>query len=252
MEKEKELEIDIVAILYAMRNKVIYIILSALLFATLAGCVTEFLTEPKYTTSCTMYVFSNTDRVSTDSNISGSELDASQRLVNTYIEVLKSDTVLEKVAAELGIEAKPAQIRGLISCSPVEDTEIFRVSVTSTSKELSASIANTIAQVAPEEIIRVVKAGGVEVIDYAKVPENPSSSSLQKNVIIGGGLGFVLAFALFFVLAMFDTTVTSEKDIERDFPDIPILGTVPRLIPGAKNPNAVTQSDFNAAMKGEN
>lgn len=251
MEKEKELEIDIVAILYAMRNKVVYIILSALIFATLAGCVTEFLMKPKYTTSCTMYVYSNTDRVSTDSNISGGELDASQRLVNTYIEVLKSNTVLEKVASELGIDAKPSQLKGLINCSQVEETEIFRVSVTTGDAQMSANIANAIAQVAPEEIVRVVKAGGVEVIDYAKVPDKPSSSSLQKNIVIGGGLGFILAFALFFVFAMFDTTITSEKDIERDFADIPILGTVPRLISGAKNPNAVTQSDFNAAMKGD-
>lgn len=255
MEKEKEIEIDIVGILYALRSKLVYIILTTLILATLSGCITEFFIKPQYTTSCTMYVYSNTDRVSTDSSIGSGELDASQQLVNTYIEVLKSDTVLEKVIEELKLSSSPAQLRAHINCSQVEETEIFRVSVTTGSAKDSANIANAIAQVAPEEIVRVVKAGGVEVIDYAKVPSKPSSPNLQRNIILGAGLGFIASFAIFFLFAMFDTTIASEKDIEREFGDIPILGTIPRLIPGEKDPNVAKKTESfnagNATAKGD-
>lgn len=229
MENEKEIEIDIFKIFNAIKEKIIYIILTALILATVAGCFTTFLITPKYSTSCTMYVYSNSDRVSTNSSINVNELDASKQLVNTYIVILKSDNVLGKVIEELDLDMTPGQLSKLISCTQIEDTEVFRVSVTTTDPVLSANIANAVAQVAPEEIVRVVKAGGVEVVDYAKVPENPSSPSLVKNVILGGGLGFVLSFALFFVLALFDTTIVDEKDITAEF-DIPILGTVPHIL----------------------
>lgn len=248
-EKEREIEIDLVGILYALRSKIVYIILSTLILATLAGCITEFFIKPKYTTSCTMYVYSNTDRVSSDSSISGTELDASQQLVNTYIVVLESDTVLEKVIEELNLNATPAQLGALINCEQIDETEVFRVSVTSKDAKLSANIANAIAQVAPEEIVRVVKAGGVEVIDYAKVPTVPSSPNLRANIVLGAAIGFIVSFAVFFLLAMFDTTISSEKDIQNDFENIPILGSVPRLIPGAKDPNAAKGSEYFSANK---
>lgn len=253
-EKEREIEIDLVGILYALRSKIIYIILSTLILATLAGCITEFFIKPQYTTSCTMYVYSNTDRISSDSSISGNELEASQQLVNTYIVVLESDTVLEKVIEELNLNATAAQIRQLISCEQIDETEVFRVSVTSKDAKMAANIANAIAQVAPEEIIRVVKAGGVEVVDYAKVPTAPSSPNLKANIVLGAAIGFIVSFAVFFLLAMFDTTISSEKDIQTEFENIPILGSVPRLIPGAKDPNAAKGAEYfntSKAAKGE-
>ncbi len=241
MDNEKEIEIDIISILYQIKAKLVYIILTTLVFATVAGCITEFFIEPKYTTSCTMYVYSNTDRVAADSSIGKGELDASKQLVNTYLVILKSDNVLEKVIAELKLDAVPDQIRGLIHCEQLDETEVFKVSVESPDPVLSANIANAIAQVAPEEIVRVVKAGGVEVVDYAKVPGAPSSPNLVKNIVIGAGIGFILSFVLFFILSMFNTTITNEKDL-KDF-EIPVLGTVPRLVPGDMSPNATKKGE---------
>lgn len=216
-----------------MRKRVVYIVLATVVLAVLSGCVTHFFISPKYSASCTMYVYSNTDRVSTDSSIGTSEIAASKQLVKTYIFVLNSDRVLEKVIEELNLDTTASDLKDMISCSQIEETEIFSVTVTSTDAVLSANVANAIAQVVPEEIVRVVKAGGVEVIDYAKVPSYASSPDLKRNVLIGAMLGFVISFAIFFIYEMFDTTITSEKDIERDF-EIPMLGTIPRLIPSSE------------------
>lgn len=123
---------------------------------------------------------------------------------------------------------------------------------------MAAKIANSIAKIAPKEIVRVVKAGGVEIIDYAKVPTAPSSPNLTKNVFIAALAGFFLSFLVFFLYEFFDTTITSERDIEGEF-EIPILGTVPNLdasaeaskyptksskVAGTKTVNKKTESDF--------
>ncbi len=231
-----------------MRRRVVYIVLATVILAVLSGCITQFLIDPKYSASCTMYVYSNTDRVSTDSSIGSSELAASQQLVKTYIFVLESDQVLQKVIEELDLDMTTESLRNLISCAQVEETEIFSVTVTSKNAVLSANIANAIAQVVPEEIVRVVKAGGVEVIDYAKVPGEPSSPSLKKNITIGAMIGFVFSFAGFFIYEMFDTTITSEKDIERDF-EIPLLGTIPRLLPHSEKEFANPKENANGGNR---
>lgn len=232
MDNEKEISIDLGKLFTMLKKRIVYILLATLILAVTAGCLTEFLIEPKYTTSCTMYVYSNTDRVSTNSSIGSSELTASQQLVNTYIVVLESDYVLENVIKDLNLEMTTSQLKNMISCSQINETEIFRVSVTSTDAALAADVANTIAKIAPDAIVQTIKAGGVSVIDYAKVPSSPSSPNLIKNVIIGALVGFVLSFAIFFITELFDTTIRTDKDLEREF-NIPILGDIPRLIPVA-------------------
>jgi len=230
LDNEKEIDIDLGKIFFMMKKRVVYIILATIVCAIISGCVTEFFITPKYTTSCSMYVVSSADLISSNSSINQNELAASQELAKTYIFVLTSDSLLEKVIEKLGLETTPAGLRSLISCSQVDEIQIIRVTVTSTDPVLSANIANAIAEVAPTELVNKIKAGGVEIIDYAKVPSVPSSPNLKKNIVIGAALGFLVSFVGFFGYELFDTTITSEKDIEREF-DVPLLGSIPKLIP---------------------
>lgn len=241
--KEKEIEVDLGKIFYMLKKRIIFIILGTLITAVLAGGITEFFIEPKYSTSCTMYVYSNADRVSTDSSIASGEITASQQLVNTYIVVLESDTVLDAVIEELDLNISTTQLLNMISCQQLNETEIFSVTVTSENAALAADIANAIADIAPDVIVDTIKAGGVSVIDYAKVPTAPSSPSFRRNIAIGAVVGLAVTFIAFFVYELFDTTITTEKDLEREF-EIPILGSIPRLIPSAdKSEAAESQPD---------
>ncbi len=227
-QQNEELEVDLRKVAYMMRNKIVFIVIFTLLVAIVTGLVTHFCIDPMYSATVKMYVYSDSDRITTDSSISTAELTASEDLVNTYIYILKSNTVLEAVAEDLNLNLTASQLRSMISAEQPTDTVAFEVRVENKSPKWAAKIANSIAKIAPEEIIRVVKAGGVEIIDYAKTPTKPSSPNLKKNIIIGALLGFIVSFAFFFISEMFDTTITDAKDVEREFL-IPILGTIPEL-----------------------
>ena len=231
MNESKEIEIDLRKIFLMLKKRIVFIILGTLITAVLSGCITEFFITPTYTASCTLYVYSNTDRVSTDSSIAQGEITASQQLVNTYIVVLESDFVLEEVAQNLNLELTASQLRSMISCSQINETEIFKVTVSNESPALAADIANAIADVAPDAIVDTIKAGGVSVIDYAKVPSSPSSPNFKLNILIGALVGFAVSFVIFFIREIFDTTVSDQSDLEREFNNIPVIGTIPRLIP---------------------
>lgn len=233
--ENKEIEIDLGKIFYKMRNKYIVIILITVFAIIVSGLVTHFAITPKYSATVKMYVYSNTDRITTDSSISSQELEASQDLVNTYIYILNSNTVLNAVMDDLQLEDMSlSQLKRSISASQANKTVAFEVTVTTDNAKRSAQIANSIAKIVPSEIVRVIKAGGVEIIDYAEVPSRPSSPNLTKNVGLAGILAFVLSFAFFFIYEIFDTTITSTRDIEGEF-DIPVIGTVPNLESSSSN-----------------
>jgi capsular polysaccharide biosynthesis protein len=230
MEDNKEIEIDFRKIFAMLKKKAIFIVIIAIIGATLAGCFTNFFITPQYTATVKLHAWSSGEQlIGSNNSISSSEYQASEMLVNTYLVVVKSDTFLEKVAEELGNGMKASDIKSMLSCSQISDTIAFSISITSSNAEQAANIANTIADMCPSEIVRILKVGGVEIIDYASVPSSPSSPDMQKNVAIGFLVGFAISFAFFFIRELFDTSIKDEEDLTREF-SIPIIGTVPKLV----------------------
>lgn len=226
LEMEETNEISLQEIFMILWNKVWVIILCTLIVGVAAFGMSAFVLDPTYTSRVSMYVNSNTERENTIANLN--DINASQKLVSTYIEILKSDNVLSKVITETGLTYTPEQIRKMLTASAVNGTEIFEVKVTTKDADEAADIANTIAAVAPEEIIRVVKAGSVELIDEAVPATSPSSPNVILNTIIGLMLGGVLSVLGVLVAEMLDNRIKHEDDLKKAF-DFPILGTIPDL-----------------------
>ena len=225
MQESREIDIDLRKIIYMMRTKVIYILLITIAFGAASALYTHLFIDPVYEARCSMIV-NNTMRT-TEAAISTSEINASADLVATYIRVLKSDAVLDKVAQELKLGSGDA-IRGNISAAQDGTTFMFTIRITSTDPQRAADIGNAICKVAPAEMQKVTKAGGVTVVDTAKLPHSPTSPNVKKNILMGLAIGFVLSFVAFFVYEMFDTSITNTNDLTREF-SIPVLGTVPML-----------------------
>lgn len=243
MEETREIDIDLRKIFYMMRTKVIYILLITVFAGAVAGCYTHFFIEKTYSASIKLFAYSNTDRVSTDASISNQEFAASRDIVNTDIYILKSDTIMEMVIEDLGLNMSVGAVKSMVTASQIPDTIAFQVTVNSKDPNLSAKIANSIAKIAPTEVARIVNAGGISVIDYAKVPTSESAPNTKKNIMMGLLAGFAVSFALFFIYELFDSTITEAKDLEREF-EIPILGTIPRL-------EAVERSDSSSTTPKE-
>ncbi|MGN1123713.1 MAG: YveK family protein [Eubacterium sp.] len=230
MEENREIEIDLRAIFSTLKKKLVIMILIALLCGAFAGCFTNFFVEPKYTATITLCAYNDNDRIGADGSITTSEIEASQELVNTYIEILKSDTFLEKVADSVEYNISAPAIKGMLSCSQVENTFIFKVRITGTNASEAMDIANTIAEICPDELVRIVSAGSIQIVDYAKLPTSPSSPNLKKIIAVALLAGFVVSFAVFFLKEVFDTSINDAKDLEKEF-TIPVLGTIPKLLP---------------------
>lgn len=219
------MEIDLweLMLLYLRRWRLLVvscILAAALALAYTVGCVT-----PLYRASITVYVNSVKNSQQVD-YISASNLATSQQLVNTYVNIIRSDTVLEKVIEQAGLNCTAKDLRSVMTAEQVDETELFTVYISLPDPEMAAKIANVVAQVAPGEIEGFVDGSSTKIIDYAKVPTERHSPSYKKNALIGGLLGGVLAAGYVTVAYLLDVRIKREEDLEQMF-DLPVLGQIP-------------------------
>lgn len=199
-------------------------VICAIIGGLLAFCYTGFLVTPVYDSVGTLIV--NNSQTNTSGTMDQSDIFTSQQLVETYAVVLGSDRYLNIVADEVNLGYTAQQIKGMLSISGVNNTEVMRVIVRNTNPEHAALIAQAVLDNAKEEIIRVVEVGSVKVIDNASIPQFPSSPNVPRSVLLGILLGIIVAAVIVFVGEMLDNTVKDEQDLTKRF-DLPILGSIP-------------------------
>ena len=184
--------------------------------------------QDTYTAFGTMYVNNESEYKNSD----GGDLDSNARLIKTYLVVVKSDKVMSVVAERLaenhpGITAEA--VSQTLTMESVSDTGVIAVKSTTKEPQLSADIVNMVMELAPDEIIRVVGAGNVAIMDYAKVPVLPNErNALIKSVKYGFAAGALLAVALLSFLYKVNRKVTDAQELKDNY-KYPVLASVKRV-----------------------
>ena len=224
----KKNEISISEIFHALLSHIVLIMITALVCGMAMFAYTKIFIKPLYQTSIMLYSVSNVNPESGSTNVN--EQNASTHLATFYAQILKSDNVMGAVSEELknkNLTYDSAQLKSMVSISTTS-TQVFSVYVTAPSAYDAKTVADVIADVASDKIVEIVGSGDVRIVDYARLPESPSSPSVSKNTAIGVLIGLLLA-ALFVILrSMTDSTIWTEEDMTKQF-DIPVLGTIPQL-----------------------
>ena len=223
------IEIDVLKLLKLLWSKIISIIVIAAVLGVAGYVYAEYIATPQYQASAWIYVNNSTSNESTSTyRISTSEISGARSLVDTYAVIVGSRTVLEEVIQEAHLKYTYKQLNNMISCSAIDNTEIFKVVVTAPDASEAALIANTIADILPEAIADIVENSSVRVVDYAVKPTVRSAPSSAKYAIIGAFLGAFLSAAIVFFRDFFDDIIHSEEDFTSTF-EVPILARIPSL-----------------------
>ena len=223
--------IDLVHIVKSLWRRAWVIVLCALLVGAVGFAYSSFLLKPSYSSSIKMYV--NNKTVSpggnSDFNISSSDLTASQTLVRTYGEILRSRTTLENVIEKANLDYTWKQLSGMIEYAPSNNTEIMRVTVTTNDPYEASVIANTIAEVLPERIEDIIDGTTMKPVDSA-VPElDKVGPSVTKYTAVGIIFGLFVSVVVLFIAALRDDTIHDSDYVLKTY-DCPILGKVPNLV----------------------
>ena len=146
-------EIDLKRLILALFHKAWLLVLCALVAGALAYIYTANFITPLYRASVSIYVNNANPQMVNSSYISGSDLATAQRLVNTYVNIIRSNTVLEKVAQQSGMDITAEQMGGtLVRClfylSPEEglNDAITQAVETVAARRLTEELGYTIDQ----------------------------------------------------------------------------------------------------------
>lgn len=230
MEEFKEIDIKELAKGIFKRGWIIAV--CAVVFALGTLFYTANFVEPTYKASVTLYVNNNSETSS--SSVSSSNLAVALQLAKTYVNIIQSDLVLDKVVQKAELTSvTAADIREMMSAEVVDETEMFRVSIVSPNPKMSADIANAIASIAPEEIRQIIEGSNAKVVDLAKVPTSRYAPNYVTSTILGGLIGGVLAVVVIAIFLLSDTRIKEKEDLTR-ICQVPVLGTIPDFTEAAK------------------
>jgi capsular polysaccharide biosynthesis protein len=224
-----------------LRRYWILIVACSVLAAAMAFFFTKFFIPEQYTANVTLYVSNNVDPERNTSTQNYQDYEVSSRLVNNYMELINNRWFLEKVSDNMQNRLSAAQLKSTLSLSQAGETQLLKISATSSSGQLSADICDIVANTVYEYdeykvpgtsaviIERDISAEGIEATGGALVPTSPSGPSLPRNTALGIIIGFVLSCAFVFLVYYIDDTVRDEDEFVSYFQTIPVLGEIPTM-----------------------
>lgn len=224
MEENRDYDtIDLLELLGVLRQHILALVLATVLAAAVGFGVSKFLMTPQYEASALMIVNTRQD---TTANVTSDQLNSASRLVSTYGIIIKSDTVLNEVIANLGLGMSYSELASKVSVSAVDETQVMKITVTDANPEGARQVCEQITQVAPDEIVEAVEAGSVKVISAASLNPNPVSPNVMRNTAMAGALGLAACAGLFVVQFLLNNKINSEEDIAKQL-NLPVIGVIP-------------------------
>lgn len=230
MNNEENEVIDLVEILYAIRQHLLEVILATVVAAIIGFAASKFLMTPQYSSSAMMIVNTRQD---VTSNVTSDQINSATKLVATYSIIIKSDTVLQQVIENLGLGITYSELNSRVSVQAVDDTQVMKITVNSTSPEWAQTVCDEILAVSPDIIKEAVEAGSVKVISKASLNPNPISPNIKKNTALGAMVGLVLALGIIVLQVLLDNKINTEEDVTK-YLDMTVLGVIPQYDQGGK------------------
>lgn len=190
----------------------------------------KFLMTPKYDSSALMIVNTRQD---VNANVTSDQINSATKLVSTYSIIIKSDTVLQQVIDNLGLNLTYAQLNKRVTVAAVDDTQVMKITVQSDSPEWARQVCEQIITVAPDVIKEAVEAGSVKVISNPSLATEPVSPNIMKNTMLAAAVGFVLVIGIIVLQVLLDNKINTEEDVTK-YLDMTVLGVIPQYNQGGK------------------
>lgn len=226
-------EITLWNVVRLLLGKFYWLLLCGAVLGLVVFLVTTFLITPTYESRVSFYVYNTSDSASNTGTINNNDLQAAESLATTYSKILESNSVLDAVLKDLGSNAEITRkdLGDMVEVAVISDTQLLEVVITSTDARFSCKVATAFAKTAPTEIVRITKAGGVEVVDYPEVATEKATPRTVFDTVVGFVVGLIIASVVIILKTLSDTTIYLPEDID-GMTGITVLGQIPEIEAG--------------------
>lgn len=216
---EKTLNIN--ECLEVLKKRFKLIVMCVLTFTLFAGIYATFKMYPIYTAS--VKIFAGKDE-QIQGDYSSSELDSYTTLINSYIEIIKTDDFMNKVIQKGNLNMTSGQLMGGLNFTIAQNAPILTISYTSGDPEIAQSVVSTLSSEFEVGVKEIILNTYTKIIDSVKVVEKLPAKS--KVVFVGFIAGLVIGVGLVFIVDYLDDTVAKKEELEKLLP-IPVLAELP-------------------------
>lgn len=216
---------DLFSIIY--KRKWLILIVS-IIFMTLGFLYNMYMVVPEYKSSTTLMVNSSKGLGlnGLDAPIDIRSVELSQRLVITYIEIVKSRGVLGQVNEALDLGYSYSEMLAMITVTQVDFTEFLKIEVIDRDPDRAQQIAEHISNAFVAEVTRILKVNNVEIVDPPIVQNGQINDRGIMNIAISLVAGLMIGLFLAFFLEYNNRNITTEADVEK-YLGMKLIGTIP-------------------------
>ena len=222
-------EINLIAVVRFLLGKWYWMLLAGTVAGLAVFFVVRYLVTPTYQASVSFYVYNSPDSVANTKTVNDQDLQAAESLATTYANILESNTMLDAVLDDVGNEGKGLsrkELNGMTEAFVISNTQLLEVDVSSSDPELACKVAESFERVAPKELQRITKVGGVEVVDQPESPIEPIFPRVAFDSAIGVAVGVIVAAIVLITRMLADQTIYIPEDIEGK---VTVLGSIPTI-----------------------
>lgn len=224
--------------------KYIYILIAvALVAAVIAFSYCSFIAEPRYSSTGSIVVTNGaiindseiqTSTTTTAKKVSSSDISASLQLSNTIIDILNTNDIYKELASELNNKYTYTDLMGRATVKRRnEDTLFIDASFTADTPEESQQLVNSFLKLVPDYILKFIPNSTAAVTTTADRAVKIYPQTI-KTVFLSAMISALLAYAVIYLVSVFNTTIKNEEDIKDNF-NLTVLGNIPDFCSAASD-----------------
>ncbi len=216
--------LEVREILHLLKKRSGMILLIVLASVILAGGISYYVMSPVYQSSTQILVSRD---IAGEEGLTDKSVQADLQLVSTYRELIESPVIMGKVIEQLRINKTVEELKKQFTVISNAESQLIEIYVADTNQQKAVDIANTTALIFQEEVESILKVNNVKILFPAAVTENkdPISPSPMLNMAVGAVLGLITGAILAILLSYLDTTIRSERDVEK-YLEVPVLAVI--------------------------
>lgn len=219
-------EVSLSELWQKIKNQAVVVILITLLTGIITAAISIYILEPQYRSNSTLIVGRPESYQNVSQTIDYNDVMLNQKLVGTYGEIMKSQSVMRQVSENLKLNLSLDELSNMVNVQTVNNTEIISLTVTDTIPERAMDIANETAEIFMQEVRSIMKVDNVQILDPAMLPLNPVNPNIFLNTVVGTFLGLVIGILYALFKEFNDTRIKSVEEYKNNF-DLPVIGIIP-------------------------
>lgn len=206
-----------------------------LALTTLLGGLTAYtvskLVTPTYRATTTLLVVQQQE----SGSVGLSDLQASERLANTFTELVTVRPVLEAAIERGALDMTPDELEERLSVTSPPTTQLLEITAEASAPEVARDLANVVSQTFIESNQSALgsRPGSVSIVEQAQAPIEPSAPSAALNAIIGAFLAFAATAGIVAAVEYMDDTVKNDEAVGQ-LTGLPVVGYVAQFARSAR------------------